>query len=100
MRNIETNRASLRLTFAATAGLILVSSAPAGLAQQGFVLADARAYRHCHNLPKKTYCHKNGQLPIVSPPFSDRSRRHDLRKETPCHGDPARCANTHDHQPG
>lgn len=31
-------------------------------------LADARPYLHCHNLPRRTYCHKGRQLPVNWPP--------------------------------
>ena len=31
-------------------------------------IADARSYRHCHNLPRRTYCHKGEPLPTNWPP--------------------------------
>ncbi len=27
-------------------------------------LSDARTYRHCHNTPRRTYCHTKEHLPI------------------------------------
>ena len=34
-------------------------------------LADARSYRHCHNMPRRTYCHKAERLPRNWPPNSN-----------------------------
>jgi hypothetical protein len=34
-------------------------------------LADARSYRHCHNINVRVYCHKRDQLPMNWPPLSD-----------------------------
>jgi hypothetical protein len=31
-------------------------------------LTDARSYRHCHNTPRRTYCHTKEQLPITIRP--------------------------------
>lgn len=31
-------------------------------------LADARPYTHCHNLPRRTYCHSSQKLPKNWPP--------------------------------
>lgn len=30
-------------------------------------LSDARTYRHCHNTPRRTYCHTKERLPIRVP---------------------------------
>jgi hypothetical protein len=34
-------------------------------------LANARDLLHCHNLPRRTYCHKSEQLPVNWPPNTD-----------------------------
>lgn len=34
-------------------------------------LADARSYRHCHNIHTRVYCHKSDRLPVNWPPHSD-----------------------------
>lgn len=39
---------------------------PAGSAEKQ--LADARPYTHCHNLPRRTYCHASQKLPKNWPP--------------------------------
>lgn len=36
---------------------------PTTAAYGAVVVADAHPYRHCHNLPKRTYCHKANRLP-------------------------------------
>lgn len=43
-------------------------------ADSEFVVADARSYRHCHNLSKRTYCHKADRLPQNWPPNTDTPR--------------------------
>lgn len=40
-------------------------------ATDNLVVADAHAYRHCHNLPRRTYCHKADRLPQNWPPNSN-----------------------------
>lgn len=39
------------------------------------VVADAHPYRHCHNLSKRTYCHKADRLPQNWPPNTDTPHR-------------------------
>lgn len=39
------------------------------------VVADAHSYRHCHNLQKRTYCHKADRLPQNWPPNTDTPHR-------------------------
>ncbi len=39
------------------------------------VVADAHSYRHCHNLSKRTYCHKADRLPQNWPPNSNTPHR-------------------------
>lgn len=39
------------------------------------VVADAHSYRHCHNLSKRTYCHKADRLPQNWPPNTDTPHR-------------------------
>ncbi|SFV33197.1 hypothetical protein SAMN04488557_1873 [Hyphomicrobium facile] len=41
----------------------------------GLVVADAHPYRHCHNLLKRTYCHKADRLPQNWPPNTDTPHR-------------------------
>ncbi len=38
-------------------------------------LADARSYRHCHNIHTRVYCHKGDRLPVNWPPHSDTPRQ-------------------------
>ncbi len=38
-------------------------------------LADARSYRHCHNIHTRVYCHKRDRLPVNWPPLSDTPSR-------------------------
>jgi hypothetical protein len=38
------------------------------VAEVGQDFADARSYRHCHNTPRRTYCHTKEQLPITIRP--------------------------------
>lgn len=51
--------------------------------QRRIVVADAHEYRHCHNLRRRTYCHKKGRLPQNWPPNSNTPHREgdDARKE-------------------
>ena len=48
---------------------------------------DARAYRHCHNLPRRTYCHKRARLPRNWPANTDTP----ARKREPCWVNSAHC---------
>jgi len=41
---------------------------PTAIAGGALILADAHPYRHCHNLSKRTYCHKADRLPQNWPP--------------------------------
>lgn len=47
-------------------GAQVLASGPAPSAR--IELADARSYTHCHNLPRRTYCHKAERLPVNWPP--------------------------------
>lgn len=38
-------------------------------------LADARGYRHCHNIHTRVYCHKRDRLPVNWPPLTDTPSR-------------------------
>jgi hypothetical protein len=38
------------------------------VAQTDRMFADARSYRHCHNTPRRTYCHTKEPLPITIRP--------------------------------
>lgn len=42
------------------AGASALPAAKEGILQ----VADIRAYRHCHNTPRRTYCHTREHLPI------------------------------------
>jgi len=47
----------------------------------GLVVADAHSYRHCHNLSKRTYCHKADRLPQNWPPNTDTPHRQDSESD-------------------
>ncbi len=34
-------------------------------------VADIRTYRHCHNTPRRTYCHTREHLPVTIRPHPD-----------------------------
>jgi hypothetical protein len=55
------------------------------------ILADAHSYRHCHNLPKRTYCHKKGPLPQNWPPLSNTPHPNEPKAKAPCRNDRAPC---------
>lgn len=59
------------------------------------VVADAHPFRHCHNLSKRTYCHKKDRLPQNYPPNTDTPHRgeseNDSRKD--CAPGSERCGN-------
>lgn len=59
------------------------------------VVADAHPYQHCHNLSKRTYCHKKDRLPQNYPPNTDTPHRgeseNDARRD--CPPGSKRCAN-------
>lgn len=48
---------------------------PMTAAKGAIVVADAHSYRHCHNLSKRTYCHKADRLPQNWPPNTDTPHR-------------------------
>lgn len=89
----ETLNSRLR-SYAAAIMVALPLSFPAQAQPKefGFVVADARAYRHCHNAPTRTYCHKKGALPMNWPPFSDRDHRQIPKKRMPCKQHSGNCA--------
>lgn len=74
--------AGFGIAFAAHAAFALVGGesparqAEASGTRAGEVLrmADARDYRHCHNVHTRVYCHKKDRLPVSWPPFSDRQK--------------------------
>jgi len=51
---------------------------------EAFVMADAHPYRHCHNLPRRTYCHKQERLPQNWPPHSDTPHPGEPKRVSPC----------------
>jgi len=66
-------RPSINLSMAAA----IVAAAPAISAEPGAIphpqhstrqIADVRTYRHCHNTPRRTYCHTREHLPITIRP--------------------------------
>ena len=59
------------------------------------VVADAHPYRHCHNLPKRTYCHKADRLPQNWPPHSNTPHRPEYENGTPrnCPAGSRHCTN-------
>jgi hypothetical protein len=46
-------------------------------------LADARSYRHCHNINVRVYCHKRDRLPMNWPPLSDTPGQDRLEPRNP-----------------
>jgi len=54
-----------------------------GLRTANMILADAHTYRHCHNLSRRTYCHREGRLPQNWPPNSNTPHR-GKSKKAPC----------------
>jgi hypothetical protein len=59
---------------------------PKTIANGSVVLADAHPYRHCHNLAKRTYCHKADRLPQNWPPNTDTPHRggHEVDGDKDC----------------
>jgi hypothetical protein len=101
MTNIETKKTCVHLTTTLAAlSVLFVPPTLALTTQKSIVLSDAREYRHCHNLQTITYCHKKDRLPIVSPPFSDRSQQRDWKEEAPCSAASVDCRDRRDHRPG
>lgn len=47
-------------------------------------VADAHPYRHCHNLPRRTYCHKQDRLPQNWPPNTDTPHQGEVEENRPC----------------
>ncbi len=74
--------AGFGIAFAANAAFATVAGEPptaqaqiAGTqAGEALRIADARDYRHCHNIHTRVYCHKKDRLPVSWPPFSDRKK--------------------------
>lgn len=54
---------------------------------EGQKLAHARRDHHCHNLPRRTYCHKAQRLPQNWPPNADTP----ARNSEPCWGNRWSC---------
>jgi hypothetical protein len=59
---------------------------PTTAANGALVVADAHSYRHCHNLSKRTYCHKADRLPQNWPPNTDTPHRggHEVNGNKEC----------------
>lgn len=51
---------------------------------EAFIIADAHPYRHCHSLPRRTYCHKQERLPQNWPPHSDTPPPGEAQRGSPC----------------
>jgi len=62
-------------------------------AKGAMVVADAHSYRHCHNLSKRTYCHKADRLPQNWPPNTDTPHRggHEVNENKECPRSSDRC---------
>ena len=58
---------------------------------ESFVVADAHTYRHCHKLPKRTYCHKQDRLPQNWPPHTDTPHSGERTAKAPCQRDGKNC---------
>ncbi len=63
---------------------------------RSLVVADAHPFQHCHNLSKRTYCHKNSRLPQNYPPNTDTPHRGESEKDArrDCPPGSKRCANS------
>lgn len=68
---------TMRLSFKLSMAAAIVAAASATSAQSGTTpraqhsaqqIADVRTYRHCHNTPRRTYCHTREHLPITIRP--------------------------------
>lgn len=66
--------------------------------QRRIVVADAHEYRHCHNLRRRTYCHKKGRLPQNWPPNSNTPHRDDDSRKERCLDGATRCDEKSDHR--
>lgn len=62
---------------AAQSGISVDRASPYG----ALIVADAHAYRHCHNLSMRTYCHKADRLPQNWPPNSDTPHRQNTESD-------------------
>lgn len=49
------------------------------------ILASPHSYRHCHNLPRRVYCHKDEALPTNWPPNSNTPDSRHLHPGAPRH---------------
>jgi hypothetical protein len=68
---------TMTLSFNLSMAAAIFAAAPATSAQSGTIpgaqnstqqTADVRTYRHCHNTPRRTYCHTREHLPITVRP--------------------------------
>jgi hypothetical protein len=67
-------------------------NSPAPANTNVIILADAHPYRHCHNLPRRTYCHKQDRLPQNWPPHSDTPHPGESKRRLlPCESDDRDC---------
>jgi hypothetical protein len=67
---------------AAAALYAQVPAVDATLQADLFQPADARSYHHCHNTPRRIYCHTRGWLPSNWPPNSNTPGTSRLRGAT------------------
>lgn len=74
----------------------------ANLSYGPLVFADAHPYRHCHNLSKKTYCHKADRLPQNWPPNSNTPHRsgYETNTQTNCPAGSKHCAKNGQYRKG
>lgn len=50
------------------AAISMPTTQMSGLGRSHIELVDARSYNHCHNMPRRTRCHKKSRLPVNWPP--------------------------------
>lgn len=70
---MSSNAAAVDASGAAKEGVHITSA-------KGPKLAHARRDHHCHNLPRRTYCHKASKLPQNWPPNTETP----VRNREPC----------------
>jgi hypothetical protein len=74
--------------------LSVAGTAPGDQAAARLHLADARDYRHCHNVPGRVRCHESERLPANWPPNTDTPGSSE--RESPSRDAPAPTHHVHD----
>jgi hypothetical protein len=92
---------SLTISSHSFAGDSAAASAMAGI-YGPLVVADAHSYRHCHNLSKRTYCHKADRLPQNWPPHTDTPHRsgYETDRRRDCPAGSRRCDSNNRYEKG